>query len=68
VRAAILASGGRVVTVPEDDLELARGGLARMGIAVEPTAAVVWAAWGMGAGPAAGGDAGPVVLVLTGAG
>jgi len=71
VRAAVLASGGRVVTVPEDSLQPARSSLAGMGIGVEPTAAVAWAAWGMGRGPAGTAtdrDEGPVVVVLTGAG
>jgi threonine synthase len=78
VRAAVIASGGRVLTVPEASLEPARLGLARLGIAVEPTSAAVWAARGLGGWPtggwppsgtgrgAGGGDA-PVVLVLTGA-
>jgi threonine synthase len=69
VRAAIVASGGQVLTVTELDLDRARRSLAEMGMGVEPTSASVWAAWGMGKGPAAGvGSAGAsVVLVLTGA-
>ena len=43
-RAAILASGGAVVTVAEEALEPARRELARLGMRVEPTAAVAWAA------------------------
>ncbi len=45
-RAAIVASGGAVVTVSEEELELARSQLARMGMRVEPTAAAAWAAAG----------------------
>ena len=44
VRAAILASGGKVVTVDEEALEAAHQELARLGMSVEPTAAVAWAA------------------------
>jgi threonine synthase len=62
VRAAVLASGGAVVTVPEEGLETARVDLARKGIAVEITSAAVWAAW-RARPPAADG---PVVIVLTG--
>ncbi len=68
VRAAILASGGRVSTVAEEDLEPARLDLAARGLRVEPTAAVAWAArtaWWAGD---AGETASPVVVVLTGAG
>jgi threonine synthase len=63
LRAAVLATGGRVVTVPEDALEPARAELARMGMAVEPTAAAAWAA-AVGLGD----DRAPVVVVLTGSG
>ena len=68
VRAAVLASGGRVLIAAEDDLLPARAGLAAMGIEVEPTAAAVWAAWRRGRGPVEGGrpDGGDTVLVLTG--
>ena len=62
VRAALLASRGKVVTVPEEELEPAQADLAKMGIAVEITSAAVWAAWKTGT---AGAD-GPVVIVLTG--
>jgi threonine synthase len=72
VRAAVVASGGRVLTVAEAALHEARRDLAGMGMDVEPTSASVWAAWGMGDGPAGGGpltaaEPSPVVLVLTGA-
>jgi threonine synthase len=72
VRAAVVASGGRVLTVTEAWLHEAHRGLAHMGMHVEPTSASVWAAWGMGDGPAGrapatAGDESPVVLVLTGA-
>jgi threonine synthase len=62
VRAAVVASGGRVVTVAEEALEPARSELAGLGLAVEPTAAAAWAAVGR-----AGGLPEPVVVVLTGA-
>jgi threonine synthase len=62
VRAAIVASGGRVVTVSEEELEEARVGLARMGMVVEPTGAAAWAAEGLG-----GNDPEPVVVILSGA-
>jgi threonine synthase len=63
VSAAVRVSGGRVLTVAEEDLEPARADLARMGIGVEATAAAAWAAW-----PQVAGLAGPVVVVLTGSG
>jgi threonine synthase len=63
LRAVVLATGGRVVTVPEEALQPARAELARMGMAVEPTAAAAWAATG-GLGDATA----PVVVVLTGSG
>jgi threonine synthase len=72
VRAAVLASRGRVLRAAEDDLLPAQASLAAMGIEVEPTAAAVWAAWRMGRGPVDGGgpdrgpDRGDTVLVLTG--
>jgi threonine synthase len=61
VRAALLASGGGVVTVAEEALDLARADLARLGLAVEPTAAAAWAAV-----PALDSALEPVVVVLTG--
>lgn len=62
VRAVVVASGGQVVTVSEDELEPAQDELAKMGIAVEITSAAVWAAWKRGAATADG----SVVIVLTG--
>jgi threonine synthase len=63
VRAAVLATGGSVVTVAEEALDPARADLARRGLAVEPTAAAAWAAvLALDAVPE------PVVVVLTGAG
>ncbi len=62
VRAAVAASGGQVVTVGEDAIVAARAGLGRLGVRVEPTAAVGWAAWAGGAGAWRP----PVVVVLTG--
>jgi threonine synthase len=68
VRAALVASGGRVLTAPEAGLGPARERLREMGIDVEPTAAAVWAAWRLGRGPLDGRGTGPgeVVLVLSG--
>ena len=70
IRAAVLASGGRVLTVTEDDLDEARRGLAGMGVEVEPTSSAVWAAWCTGAARPSdfsdGRNGGGVVLVLTG--
>ncbi len=66
VRAAILASGGVVAIVDEEALEPARQDLARLGMSVEPTAAVAWAALGV-ARPGSGRPAGPTVVVLSGA-
>jgi threonine synthase len=63
VRAAILATGGLVVTVPEPALARAGAELARLGLAVEPTAAAAWAAL-----PALGAARGRTVVVLTGRG
>lgn len=66
VRAAVLASGGAVVTVAEDELEPARRDLARLGLGVELTAAVAWAATGVASQlRARAGE--PTVVVLTGA-
>jgi threonine synthase len=64
VRATVLASGGQVVTVPEEALAPARAELAGMGMAVEPTAAAAWAA-ASHVQPAAL-PPGPVVVVLSG--
>jgi threonine synthase len=68
VRAALMASGGRVLAAPEADLGPARADLREMGVDVELTAAAVWAAWCLGRGPIDGvaPDRGDVVLVLTG--
>jgi threonine synthase len=63
VRAALAASGGRVLTVSEEEIHSAGRSLAAAGHPVEPTGAVAWAAVervGRGAGPE------PVVAVLTG--
>jgi len=67
VRAAVVASGGRVLTVPEAALGPARADLNAAGLTVEITSAAVWAAWRLGEGPAASADRGPVVLILSGA-
>lgn len=61
VRAAVLATGGVVVTVPEAALAPAGAELGRLGFAVEPTAAAAWAAL-----PALGAGRDPTVVVLTG--
>jgi threonine synthase len=62
VRAAVVASGGRVLTVSEDDLEAARVALAGMGMGVEPTGAAAWAA-----ARRVGDASEPVVAILSGA-
>jgi threonine synthase len=68
VRAAVVATGGRVLTAPEADLIPARENLQELGFDVEPTAAAVWAAWRLGRGPLDGRRPGPgeVVVVLSG--
>lgn len=63
VRAAVAASGGAVAVVGEDRILAARRALAGMGVDVEPTAAVAWAAVSSDR-PAGWGR--PVVAVLTG--
>jgi threonine synthase len=62
VRAAVVATGGAVVTVSEEALGSARVDLARLGLGVEPTAAAAWAAL-----PALDACPQPAVVVLTGA-
>ncbi|MFD3678698.1 pyridoxal-phosphate dependent enzyme [Streptomyces sp. NPDC058613] len=52
ILAAVRASGGTFLTVPEDRLREAQRDLARRGLFVEPTAAACWAA----VGPSAPGD------------
>jgi threonine synthase len=59
VRAALIASGGQVLTVTEEEISAAAEALAGAGHRVEPTGAVAWAAAGR-VGP------GPVIAVLTG--
>jgi threonine synthase len=61
VRAALVASSGRVVAVGEDSVLEAQEALGGVGLPVEPTAAVAWAALER-AGPLSE----PVVVVLTG--
>ena len=62
IRAAVLASGGRVVTVSEDAIGAARAELSGMGLEVDATGAVAWAARTQeGEGRRA-----PSVVVLTG--
>ena len=63
VRAAVAASGGAVVVVGEEGIRAAGQALADMGLDVEPTGAVAWAA--VSSRPAAGAGR-PVVAVLTG--
>jgi threonine synthase len=61
---AVRRSGGTWVAVPEEAILEGRSVLARLGLYVEPTSAVVWAALG-----AAGADVRrPIVAVLTGSG
>jgi threonine synthase len=65
VRAAVLASGGRVVAVGEEALSRAGASLARAGVEAEATAATGWA--GMAVLDRAGiGLSPPVVVVVTG--
>jgi threonine synthase len=64
VRAAVVATGARVVTVTEEQLDPAQAALARLGVRVEPTAAAGWA--GLGALAGADPGPGPTVVVLTG--
>jgi threonine synthase len=72
VRAALLACGGRVETVSEEEIFAAAGDLERQGVEVEPTSATVWAYWTSSRRAAHDPrhvrpvDARPVVLVLTG--
>ncbi len=61
IRAAVLASGGRVVTVSEEAIAAAMVELSQLGHRVEPTGAVAWAALRNGVG-----DGGPTAAVLTG--
>jgi threonine synthase len=65
-RSAIVASRGAVLTVTEAQLEAALGELAGMGMAVEPTGAVAWAAARRADLPA-GAIGLPTVVVLSGA-
>jgi threonine synthase len=62
VQVAVVASGGRVLTVSEEELEAARVELGGMGMRVEPTGAAAWAA-----AQKRGDDPEPVVVVLSGA-
>jgi threonine synthase len=67
VRAAVVASGGAVVAVAEEEIDRSVGELSRNGLLVEPTGAVGWAA--VMAGRARRYSVkGPIVAVLTGAG
>jgi threonine synthase len=62
VRAAVVASGGRVLTVSEEELEAARLALAGIGMQVEPTGAAAWAG-----AQRTGGGLEPDVVILSGA-
>jgi threonine synthase len=72
IRAAIAESDGAVVTVADDQIRAARAALGRLGIDVEPTAAVAPAALlatdAATANRVAAPGAGPVAMVLTGHG
>lgn len=61
VRAALMASGGRVVSVADESIEAAGRTLARTGLVVEPTAASSWAGF-----EASEALPRPVVVVLSG--
>jgi threonine synthase len=67
VRAAVEASGGKVVAVSEEQITRAGADLAGMGLRVEPTGAVAWAGWSA-VPPVSFPSPEPVVVVLTGAG
>lgn len=64
VLAAVERTGGWIEAVEEDDIAAGRQALARMGMWVEPTSAVVWPALRAGAHRMAE----PVVAVLSGSG
>jgi threonine synthase len=61
---AVDASGGRFLAIEEDQILPARDALARAGLFVEPTSAIVWA----GLQQIASELPEPVVLILTGSG
>jgi len=64
VLAAVEGSGGRILAVEEQDIVAGRDALARRGLYVEPTSAVVWPALLALRQSLPG----PVILVLTGSG
>ncbi len=61
---AVEASGGRFIAVDEPDIMPGRDRLARLGLFVEPTSAVVWPALAQVAASAPE----PIVVILTGSG
>jgi threonine synthase len=64
VLAAVTESGGELVAVDEAAIQAGHNALARLGLYVEQTSAVVWEALAGITGP----DAGDVVAILTGSG
>jgi threonine synthase len=64
VLAAVENSGGWIEAVEEEEIAVGRQALARMGMWVEPTSAVVWPALRAGASRMVE----PVVAVLSGSG
>lgn len=66
IRAAVLASGGTVVTVGEAAILAAQSELSALGLEVEPTGAVAWAAVRSPPRGAMVASGTPVVAVLTG--
>jgi threonine synthase len=64
VLAAVLKSGGSMRVVDEKDIMPARDALARLGLYVEPTSAIVWAALVKMVDELPD----PIVLILTGSG
>jgi threonine synthase len=60
----IRESGGDVVSIPESEILPSRNTLAKRGLYVEPTSALVWAALQRITPPVNG----PIVLILTGSG
>jgi threonine synthase len=63
ILAAIRATGGTIITVADDEVRAAHAALARLGLYVEPTSAVCWAAYSAGRT-----GAGSAVIPLCGSG
>ncbi len=61
---AVRSSGGFFLAVEEDEIHSGRDSLARLGLYVEPTSAIVWIALGQALARVPG----PVIAILTGSG